>query len=139
MSKLDIDALYGALHIHLNGLCGGRVFPDLAPAKTITPFVVYSFESGGETDTRRRETSALTLVIKCVAQELDDAFTNARLIRDLLRDAGAQEGNTLPTDSDWHLLTVSQGLLVHMVEVWEDGSVFYHTGHQYTFVMELRA
>jgi hypothetical protein len=138
-SKLAIEALYGAMHIHLVGLCQGRVFPDLAPADAAYPLIVYGFESGGETDVRRREGSSLTLVVKCVAEELDHAFINARLIRDALRDAGEQEGDALPHDSEWCITTVSQGLLVHMVEVWKDGHAFYHTGHQYSFTLELRA
>jgi hypothetical protein len=136
--KLDIHALYDVLHIALGGLCGGRAFPLLAPVKTVTPFIVYSFESGGETDRRRRENSTLTLVVKCLDTQLEGAFAGAQLIRDVLRDNGDQETDTLPHDTAWRITTVSQGLLVHLVEVWEDGTVFYHAGHAYTFTMELR-
>lgn len=135
-NSLDIEALYRTLHPHLGSLCEGRVFPLVAPARTVTPFVIYGFEGGGETDRRKRENSSLILVIKCVGTRLEDTFLNARLIRDLLRDQGEQEGNTLPLDAEWHITTVSQGALVHMVEVWESGDIFYHTGHQYTFTME---
>lgn len=137
-NSLDIEALYSLLPLHLATLCGGRVFPLLAPARTVTPFIVYSFTAGGETDRRRRENSTLTLVVKCIANRLEDSFLNARLIRDLLRDQGDQEGNTLPSDAEWRVTTVSQGTLIQMVEVWEDGTIFYHTGHEYTFTMERR-
>jgi hypothetical protein len=136
---MNIEVLYTVLKIALGSLCDGRVFPMIAPAKTPDPFIVYSFESGGEADRRRRENSTLTLVIKCIARTLEGSLQNGRLIRDLLRDQGDQEtGSTLPTDDEWRITTVSQGALVHMVEVWEDGTVFFHTGHQYTFTMERR-
>lgn len=139
MAKLNIEALYGVLHIHLGSLCAGRVHAYIAPAKTPTPFVVYAFQAGGEADRRRKETSTLTLVIKCIAEQLDDAMSTARQIRDLLRQQGDQEDNTLPTDADWRITTVSQGVLIDMVEVWEDGRIFYHSGSQYTFTMELKS
>ncbi len=139
MSKLNLEALYGVLHIHLGGLCGGRVFPNIAPAGAEYPVIVYAFQGGGETDRRRRENGTLTLVVKCIALHLEDSFAVAQQIRDVLRDQGSQEGNTLPTDSDWHITTVSQGALVHYVEMWKSGEIFYHTGSQYEFTMELRA
>lgn len=138
-SKLDIEALYAALHIHLGGLCEGRVFPDIAPADAAYPVVTYGIQGGGEENRRRRENSTLVLVVKCIATKLEDAFAVARQIRDLLRDQGSQESDTLPHDSDWDITTVSQGLLMHMVETWKDGRMIYHTGHQYTFTMELKS
>jgi hypothetical protein len=138
-STLDIEALYGVLYTLLGHLCEGRVFPLLTPGRMATPFVTYSFEAGGEAERRKRDNSTLTLLVKCVSTELEHTLMNARLIRDLLRDQGDQEGNGLPLDDEWRITTVSKGLLVNYVEEWEDGSVFFHCGHQYTFTMERKA
>lgn len=136
----DLQASYTVLHNHLGGLYAGRVYPDIAPAGAEYPLVVYGFQGGGETDRRKRENSTITLVIKCVSQHLEEAFAGSMLIGDLLRDQGSQEGNTLPSDPEWEITTVSQGVIVHMVEVWkENGQIFYHSGHQYTFTMERRS
>jgi len=133
---LAIEALYRALHVHLAGLCGGKHFPFIAPPTTPTPFIIYGFESGGEADRRRRDNQTLTMTVKCIADQLEDSLMNARQIRDLLRDQGDQEGATFPPDAEWRFTTISQGLLGHLYEEWEDGRVFYHAGHQYTFTME---
>lgn len=136
-NSLDIEAVYAALHSHLIGLCGGRVYPDLAPVGTTSPFVVYSFESGGNTDRRNRDNSTLTLLIKCIADRLEDSFSVARQIRDLLQDNGTQGTNTLPVNAEWEITTVTQGLLIHIVETYDNSSlILYHTGHQYAFNLE---
>lgn len=137
-SKLNLEALFSVLHIHLGSLCNGRAFPYVAPPSAVMPYVVYSFMGGGETDRRRKENSTLILSVKGVSGHLEEALSTARLIRDLLRYQGDQEDNTLPLDSEWRITTVSQGVLIDMVEIWEDGTTFYHSGSQYTFTMELK-
>lgn len=136
--SLDIEALYGVLHLHLGHLCNGQVYPLIAPGEADYPIITYGFTGGGEEDRRRRDNSTLILTVKCIAHRLEETFLNARLIRDLLRDQGDQEGSTLPLDPEWRITTVSKGALVHLVEVWKDGTIFYHTGYDYEFKLERR-
>lgn len=137
MSSLAIEAVYRTLALHLDSLCEGRVFPDVAPGGTASPFVVYGFLSGGDTIRRARENATITLVVKCIAARLEDAFAGAKLIRAALADNGTQGLNTMPIDADWVVTTVSQTQIVHMVEIW-NGQPLYHSGYQYEFVMERR-
>lgn len=135
--RLNIEALYEALHIALGALCDGRVYPLVAPAKD-TPYITYSFTAGGSTDRRKRENSTLILTVKCVSNDLIEALAGGRDIRDLLRDKGDQESTTLPTDTEWRITTVTQGALIHYAEEWQSGEILYHAGHDYTFTMERR-
>lgn len=134
-NTLGLFALYRVLHLHLTPL--GSTFSDVAPADTARPYVVFFHQSGGNTNRRKRKNETHTLIVRCVADRIEDSFAKALIVEGLLHDNGSQGSNTLPADPDWIITTVTQGQLIHLVEIW-NGQPLYMTGHQYIFNMEER-
>lgn len=136
---ISLQALYRVLHLHLQSLCDGKVYPDLAPAQdTPRPYIVFAYlPGGGNADRRRKRNETLTLEVCMVADSLAEAFAGAEQIETLLVDHGSQLASPLPAHTDWDITTVRQDQLVHLVEVW-NGQPMYKTGHHYIFTLEAR-
>lgn len=134
---IGMEAVYDLLNLHLAGLCGGKVFPDLAKAGTLRPYVVYFHATGGGVQVRRgRKSERHTFLVKIVADTLAESFA-VQPIEDLLHNNGTQGLNTLPVNAEWEITTVTQGAALHAVEL-VNGQPLYSTGYEYVFVLEQR-
>lgn len=134
---IGMEAVYTTLNLHLAGLCEGKVFPDLAKAGTLRPYVVYFHATGGNVQTRQtRKSEQHTFVVKIVADTLLESFA-AQPIEALLHNNGTQGLNTLPVNAEWEITTVTQGAALHAVEL-VNGQPVYSTGYEYEFVLEQR-
>lgn len=137
MTVIGLASLYRTMHLQLGHVVNGRTYPDLAPADTERPFVLFARKpEGGETDVRRRPTETHVLMVEVIAERIEDAFDGAGRLVDLLRDQGSQESNGLPIDANWEITTVSQGVLIYRVELWNGVLPLYHCGYEYTFTLE---
>lgn len=134
---IGMEAVYSVLNLHLAGLCGGRVFPDLAPSATSRPYVVYFHATGGNVQVRRgRKSERHTFLVKIVADTAAESFA-LEPIETLLHNNGTQGLNTLPVNAEWEITTVTQGAALHAVEL-VNGQPLYSTGYEYEFVLEQR-
>lgn len=139
MSDTALSALYRAVRQRLTAtpeLWEGRVYADFAPAGTPKPYLLFFFAGGGEMNTVRARDAALLLNVKVVADSFALASQGAARIDALLNDSGVYDSaSPLAGGTDWHILTVTGGLHLHVVEP-VDGRQVFHEGGQYRVVME---
>ena len=129
-----------------NGLWDARGYPMESPASITYPYALW-FPSG---DTPERQavhvqTVRMQMSVKGVCGEQDDitdphglALTMQSQLSDLLRWSGAQDagGNSLPVNSEWDVLTVTQGRMIYLRAPLPDTSWSYHAGHVWDILME---
>lgn len=137
-AQSDLQAAYAALYTLLadgSEAWGTRAYPDIAPAGTAYPYLVYYWLGGGETNRFLRAESSLVLGVKCVSNTLSEAMAGAARIEALLNDAERKSG--LSGGEDWLIANVSREGLIHFVET-PDGARVHHEGARYRFALEAK-
>lgn len=137
-AQSDLQAAYTALYTLLadgGEAWGTRAYPDIAPAGTAYPYVVYYWLAGGETNRFLRAESSLVIGVKCVSNTLQEAMEGAARIEALLNDIERKGG--LSGGEDWQIASVSREGLIHLSEV-VDGGRIYHHGARYRFNLEAK-
>lgn len=138
MAQVAQEALYEAVARRLIAgaeLWGQKAHPDIAPAKTARPYVVYSYAGGGELNARVVQDAEIVLTIKIVSDKLEQAFTGSARLSELFNDADYGSAAALDAGATWLVLHVKQEGIVHLVENVDGGQV-YHAGHRFRFRME---
>jgi hypothetical protein len=134
-----LESLLIAVKNTLSGdIWGDRVYSDSAPATAEKPYVVYFWSGGGEAnETTFAQDARLLLSVKCVADTMQESMTGANRISALLNDQGLQDvGNTITGDNEWAILTITQGGVLHLKEMFEGAMPIYHDGYQFDVSME---
>jgi len=138
MAEVALAALYRTVRNRLiasSEIWGTKAFPDLAPAKTERPYVVFSYAGGGELNARVSQDAEIVLTIKIISTELGQALYGAQRISSLFNDADLSRAGALDAGSEWVIIHVKQEQIVHMVEMVE-GVQVYHDGNRFRFRME---
>lgn len=142
MAEIALAALYRGVAAKLSGggeLWASRVYAERAPATVIRPFVVFTWQGGGERNRLKKQDAEIVLNIKCIADTLSVAFTGAARLSALLNDMGMQDrtatNDWLLAGVDWDILTTTQESIIHMSEL-VDGADVYHEGFMLRVRME---
>lgn len=116
---------------------GDRVYVDRAPDKVVRPYIVYSFVSGDDPLIRRRNYSEITLMIKCVGDNVATAMNGAARCYALLDDSGSQDGGSelINTFDGWTITTSTVDRFIHVNEL-VDGNNVYHEGFYLNLTMD---
>jgi len=75
----------------LQHLAGGRIFPDVAPANTVKPYVTYQSVGGAPINFitgEKPERQLHRVQVNCWAERRDDASTLGMLVEDAMRSVG---------------------------------------------------
>lgn len=149
-SESALKCLYSAVYTRLRngGNAGTKVYPDVADDEVGNnyPYWVYFWAGGGESNQRRKDDADLTLGVKCVSNDLAQAFAGSQQISTLLNNQGTQDivpatgaYVTIPlvSGSVWAITTSSKEEVFHFTEVIEEtGETVYSDGAYYRFSME---
>jgi len=138
MAEVALDALYRTVRNRLiasSEIWGAKAFPDLAPAKTERPYVVFNYTGGGELNARVSQDAEIVLTIKIISTELVQALYGVQRISSLFNDADLSRAGALDAGSEWVIIHVKQEQIVHMVEM-VGGERVYHDGNRFRFRME---
>lgn len=134
-----LEALYGAVKARLletpSGVWGDRVHPDLAPAGTARPHVVFAYAAGGEANRIVGRDAEIVLMISGYADTQAVAFALAADLSDRFNDADKSSTTPLDAGAEWWVLNVTQEQAIHTVELIK-GVWVYREGHRFRFVME---
>lgn len=148
MAETALQAAYGALYIKLRSatIAGLKVYPDIADDEATYPYLVYFWAGGGESNRLRKHDANLVIGVKCVSNDLHQAFTGASEIVTLLNNQGIQDivpatgayvSNPLNGGSNWKIKTSTQEEAFHFTELIDNTSeTVYHDGAYYRFNME---
>lgn len=129
------------------GAWGSRAYPiENPPSKTVYPYAAW-FPSGGgnELQAVHAHTARLQMSVKGVCGEQDgivDPHGTALMMQGqlsaLLLESGAQDAgsNSLPSNANWVVLTVTQGRMIYLPVQLEDKSWSFHAGHVWDILME---
>lgn len=135
----DTSALERAIFQRLTAggeIWGQRVYPDVVPAGTVRPYVVFFWAGGGEVNDRWRPDANLVYGVKCVSTVKTEARTGAARIETLLNDA--ERHTPLAEGADWAILHATREGAIELVEM-VDGNPLYHSGNRYRFQLEAKA
>lgn len=138
MTRSALASLYAAVRRALlnDEEWANRVFPDVVPAEIARPYAVLFWVAGGEDNQTKRQDARITLTVKCVADNMGASMRGAGRISELFNDQGSQDGGNIAGDGNWLITTITQGRIVHLVEMFEGAQPIYHDGHQFEFDME---
>ena len=142
MTDTALAAAYRAIRARLAGSglsWAGRVYGDVIPASVELPVVTYFWQGGGEANFRRNQDAELVIIVKAVSYTQAEAFSMAAEIAALLNDKGHTDDadDHLTASGGWTILTCTQELAVHLVDMWAGAQPVFHEGHQYRLVMEV--
>lgn len=127
------DVLYGAL---AGDIWGSRVAPEVVPAGTAYPYVVWWIIGGGEVNDRRRDDAIYMVGIKCVSDTHRVAITGQDRIGEILNNSGGQDGGAIMGQDGWAITTITRETVISLREAWRGAKPIYHKGHQFEIVME---
>lgn len=137
-------ALYQVLSAHLKGaeaIWGQRVEPlMMASAGLQKPCLLFFATGGRENSVPERDSARFSVTVKVVTTTMQQAVDGQAAISAALHNAGEQDINPrLPTQDEWHVLTVTEDREVWTEEAFENAARIYHAGYQYDILMERRA
>lgn len=129
------------------GEWGPRAYPiENPPSSTDYPYATWFLSGGGnELQVVHAHSVRLQMSVKGVCGEQDGiidphgtALKMQGQMSALLLDSGAQDAgsNSLPSNPDWVVLTVTQGRMIYLPVQLEDKTWSYHAGHVWDFLME---
>jgi hypothetical protein len=134
-----LAALYRALQTRLlnaDPLWGARVYSDLVPTGVIRPYVIVTFNAGGETNNHVHPDANIVLIVKCVAETLSEATRGAGRIHALLNDADMSSNSALGGGPEWIIKTSTAEQKIHYPELVDGAKRLIHSGNRYRFNME---
>lgn len=138
----ELTALFQVLYTHLRGanvLWGDNVTSEsVAAAEIDKPFLQFFWAGGGnDLVSANRRNVQLTITVKAVANNMEQAQAMKAAVGDLLESSGSQDTSPqLPPHSDWTITTVTQDRIIYMDEMFEGALPIYHRGNQYVVTME---
>jgi hypothetical protein len=129
-------ALYQLFVQQLTGLY--PVYGDLAPATATMPYIVFSIQSGGETNTRGDKDDADFMVqVSCYAETSPVAYAGALHIQQRLNDTGTRDRNALPVSvAGWTITTMTKREAISLLEPYLNTAWIYRRGAIYEVIME---
>lgn len=140
MTETALAALYRVVLARLKGTGGDpwgeRVHPDVAPAGTARPHVVFGYAGGGELNENIQPDAGLVLTVQAICANDVDAFGCAARISALLNDADRGTARALDASPDWIIVHSLQEQVIHRVETTPEGDWIYYAGARYRFRME---
>jgi hypothetical protein len=133
-------ALYKAVRRRMVAANVPKIYLGQAPAKETRPYYVFAILSGGEANLIKAKDAEYTLMIKCVSDKIDEALAGSALIAEWFNDSGILDADNANGQWDggdvWDILTVTQGLIVSVIENVQGATQIYHEGHQFRVRME---
>lgn len=116
-------AIYSALAAGGAGtLVGDRIYNSLAPVDAVMPFIVFTFESGGERNIAKRTVMDVRYTVKAVGLDAAAVKPIAPAIRTDLH------GQSLTLDSPYQLIRVQHMMWIDTCELIERQQYFYAGG-----------
>jgi hypothetical protein len=133
-----VRVLYEQLNRRLRdrGIWGANVFSDGIPAEASRPCLLFYLVSGFDPNETRQQDFQAVVMVKCIADSLDESILGSQQISDLLDDKGAQDCGAIATQSlYWVITTITQNDVVHDVEMFERVRPIYHDGWEFDIMM----
>ena len=141
MSDTALAAAYRATFNRLKGPSEwweNRVYPDMGPTQAAYPYVIFFYSGGGARNAVRKNDANLMLTVQCISDDMATALAGAARVEELLDDHGQFDNSTdyLYGGASWHILTITQEEILHLVEQFAQAVPIYHEGARYRFIME---
>lgn len=143
----DLAAVYAAFQTALGdgtASWGVQAWAEFVP-KSVSgtpisrPYVIYSYQGGGDRNRILKSDPNLIIAVKCVADTLDAALAGVEEIKVRLDDHGEMDAiRTVLGDNKYGIKTISHELRIHFVESVQGATQIYHSGGQYRVQMERR-
>lgn len=123
------------------GVYGNKVYPDAAPPSSTYPYCVFFWAGGGEIQAvMEQRIEEHVISVKCVSDDIAEAFLGKAQISDALRHQGEQEvtSGAMTGGDDWTIVKVFKDRNISAFDPYADVQPVYHRGNQYEIRMEAK-